>query len=65
MTTNLGILDEKDMFSVPRGAPVWHIAAHRANEEIQAKKWVATHRKIEHATSLAAKQAADSAQNTP
>ena len=37
MTTNLGMLDEKDMFSVPIGAPVWHTAAHRDNEDIQAK----------------------------
>ena len=65
MTTNLGILDEKDMFSVPRGAPVWHIAAHRANKDIQAKKWVVTLRKIEHNTSLVAKHAPGSALDKP
>ena len=65
ITTHQGILDENDMFSVPRDAPVWHIAAHRANEDIQAKKWVVTVRKTEHATSLVAKHAPGSAQNTP
>ena len=65
MTTNLGILDENDMFSVPRGAPVWPIAAHRANEDIQAKKWVATLRYIEQATSLVAKHAPGSALDKP
>ena len=65
MTTNLGMLDEKDMFSVPIGAPAWHTAAHRANEDILAKKWVATLRYIEHATSLVAKHAPGSALDKP
>ena len=47
------------------GAPGGYIAAHMANEDTQAKKRVATLRKIEHITSLVAKQVADSAQNKP